>query len=83
MDRRCTACGEPLAAYATRCRCGAETPERRDALSVPERPQCALCGQPIDLMQETCPSCGARGFPALRGRRGRGSKGPPPEARSA
>ena len=81
MHRRCAACGSPLDALATRCRCGAETPEARDARSNPERPQCSLCGAPMELLRETCPSCGARAFPAMRPRRGRGSKGPPPEAR--
>ena len=77
MIRQCAVCGSPLEAFAARCQCGAETPEATDAQSVPERPHCALCGAPMDLMVEACASCGARGFPALRARRGKGSKGPP------
>lgn len=80
MDRRCAACGSPLEAYAVRCRCGAETPEAQDALSHPESPRCALCGETIALMDEACPACGARGFPALRPRRGKKSLGPPPRS---
>ena len=80
MDRRCAACGSPLEAFAVRCSCGAETPEAQDALSDPEHPRCRLCGTALDLMAEACPSCGARGFPALRARRGKQSLGPPPSA---
>ena len=78
MDRRCAACGSPLEAFAVRCRCGAETREAQDARSDPDRPRCARCGVTIALLAEACPSCGARGFPALRARRGRKSLGPPP-----
>jgi hypothetical protein len=80
MARQCSICGTSLDAFATRCRCGAETPEAQDALSDPERPRCRLCGTTLELMAETCPSCGARGFPALRARRGKQSLGPPPRA---
>jgi predicted amidophosphoribosyltransferase len=45
--------------------------------SDPERPQCALCDATMDLMQERCPACGAEGYPALRGRRGKKSLGAP------
>jgi hypothetical protein len=80
MDRRCAACASPLEAFAVRCRCGAETPEAQDALSNPERPRCALCEAAMELMAEACPACGARGFPALRARRGKKSLGPPPRS---
>ena len=80
MARQCSICGTSLDAFATRCRCGAGTPEAQDALSDPERPRCKLCGTTLELMAEACPSCGARGFPALRARRGKKSLGPPPSA---
>lgn len=31
----------------------------------------------MELMAQRCPSCGAEGFPALRGRRGKKSLGSP------
>jgi hypothetical protein len=77
MDRRCAACGATLEAFAVRCGCGVGTPEGQDALSHPEDPRCALCGASMALMAEACPACGARGFPALRARRGKKSLGPP------
>jgi hypothetical protein len=80
MDRRCAACGSPLEAFAVRCACGAVTPEAQDALSDPEHPHCALCQAPMTLLDEACPACGARGFPALRARRGKKSLGPPPRS---
>ena len=80
MARQCSSCGASLDAFATRCRCGVETPEAQGARSDPERPRCKLCGKAMDLMAEACPSCGARGFPALRARRGKKSLGPPPSA---
>lgn len=79
MDRRCVACGSSLTAFAVRCGCGATLPEAQDALSDPESPRCALCGAALALMEETCGACGARGFPALRARRGKKSLGPPAE----
>lgn len=78
MDRQSAACGSSLEAFAVRCRCGAETPEAQDALSDPESPHCALFRAAVALMAEACPACGARGFPALRARRGKKSQGPPP-----
>ena len=80
MARQCSSCGTALDAFATRCRCGTEKPEAQDALSDPEHPRCRLCGTTLELMAEACPSCGARGFPALRARRGKKSLGPPPSA---
>ena len=77
MDRRCAACGSALEAFAVRCSCGTATPEARDALSDPSRPRCAVCQGSMALMDEACPACGARGFPALRARRGKKSLGPP------
>lgn len=77
MDRRCVACGTSLPAFAVRCRCGVAVPEAQDALSDPDAPRCALCGAALALMDETCGACGARGFPALRARRGKKSLGPP------
>jgi len=80
MDRRCAACGSSLEAYAVRCSCGAATPEAQDALSDPDRPHCGVCGASLALMDEACPACGAKGFPALRARRGKKSLGPPPRS---
>ena len=36
----------------------------------------------MDLMEEVCPECGERGYPALRARQGRTSKGVPDELRN-
>ncbi len=77
MERYCPRCGAPLDAFAVRCRCGEELPEARDAQSDPDRPHCARCGGALPLLTETCPACGARGFPALRARRSPKSFGPP------
>jgi predicted amidophosphoribosyltransferase len=62
---------------ALRCGCGYEFPEARDALSDPEAPRCAVCREEIDLFAAQCPKCGAEGYPALRARRGRKTKGAP------
>jgi hypothetical protein len=77
MTRRCPSCGAELTALAIRCRCGFEFPEARDIRSDPDSPHCALCGAEMELMTERCPGCGAAGYPALRGRRGKKSLGPP------
>jgi hypothetical protein len=80
MDRCCAACGSSLEAFAVQCSCGVATPEATDAHSDPVCPPCALCGTAIALMDEACPACGAKGFPALRARRGKKSLGPPPRS---
>jgi predicted amidophosphoribosyltransferase len=60
-----------------RCDCGYQFPEAWDALSDPAAPRCAVCGEEIDLFSPRCPNCGAEGYPALRARRGRKTKGAP------
>lgn len=40
---------------------------------------CRVCGDEIDAFAETCPSCGERGYPALRPRKGKGFEGAPEE----
>ena len=77
MTRRCPSCGVELAAFAVRCSCGATLPEARDLRSDPDRPACGMCGAAVPLMSETCPACGARGYPALRPRRSQKSLGAP------
>lgn len=75
MSRHCPACNATLAPMDLTCACGAELPEARDTRSTPSAPQCGACGAAMDLMAQTCPSCGAIGYPALRSRQGRKSKG--------
>jgi hypothetical protein len=77
MTRHCPQCGKELPALAVRCECGHVLPEARDARSDPEHPACGLCGTAIALMTQVCPACGADGYPALRGRRGKKSLGAP------
>lgn len=77
MTRRCPQCGRSLAALALRCECGAVLPEARDLRSDPDHPVCGACGSAMGLMVEQCPACGAQGYPALRGRRGKKSLGSP------
>jgi hypothetical protein len=77
MTRRCPQCGRELAALVLRCECGHVFPEARDLRSDPDDPRCGLCGGAMALMAEQCPSCGAHGYPALRGRRGKKSLGSP------
>lgn len=45
--------------------------------SDPDKPSCNVCGAAIALMAQQCPNCGADGYPALRGRRGKKSLGAP------
>jgi hypothetical protein len=80
VSRRCPACRRDLAPLAVRCECGHVLPEGRDLRSDPDHPHCGACGGEMALMAEQCPACGARGFPALRGRRGKKSLGTPEEA---
>jgi len=80
MTRRCPQCGKALAAIAVRCACGGELPEARDLRSDPDHPHCVACGAAMALMTERCPSCGAVGYPALRGRRGKKCQGSPENA---
>lgn len=77
MTRRCPQCGRELTSLEVRCTCGFELPEARDLRSDPDHPHCAACGVSMALMAEKCPSCGATGYPALRGRRGKKSQGSP------
>lgn len=62
---------------AIRCQCGHELPEARDVRSDPDRPVCEICDRPMPIMAETCPACGATGYPALRPRRGKKWQGSP------
>ena len=49
-------------------------PESRDLRSDPDDPQCGVCGTPMALMAERCPSCSAADYPALRPRQGKKCK---------
>jgi hypothetical protein len=80
MVRHCPSCGAELDALAVRCRCGVSLPEAKDLRSDPDRPACGVCGTGMALMTEQCPSCGARGYPALRARRSGRSLGAPGDA---
>ncbi len=44
-----------------------------------ERSECAVCGAVLWSLAETCVSCHARGYPALRPRLGDKSMGAPEE----
>ena len=77
MSRRCPQCGRELSSFAVRCVCGFELPEARDLRSDPAHPHCAACGKALAIMAERGPSCGAVGYPARRGRRGKKSQGSP------
>ncbi|MCH7476100.1 MAG: hypothetical protein IH876_09435 [Gemmatimonadetes bacterium] len=74
MSRICPECNKPLAALAVRCSCGHTLPESRDLRSDPDEPRCGLCGGPMGLMDQQCPSCQAFGYPALRPRQGKKCK---------
>jgi hypothetical protein len=71
VTRSCPECSASLPPLAIRCECGFALPESRDARSDPDAPSCGVCGEPIGLMTETCPQCGAFGYPAMRARQGR------------
>jgi hypothetical protein len=75
MSRTCPICNAPLDPMDVRCRCGTELPEARDLRSDPSQPRCGLCGTAMELMVQRCPSCGAIGYPALRSRQGKKSRG--------
>lgn len=79
MPRHCPSCGAELEPLAVRCKCGATLPEAKDLRSDPDSPACGVCGAAMALMSETCPGCGARGYPALRPRRSGRSLGAPDE----
>ena len=80
MIRRCPQCSAQLKAETLRCACGFVYPEARDLLSDPDSPRCGVCRQPMELMAQACPSCGADGYPALRARRGKKTLGAPQDA---
>lgn len=83
MTRHCPKCDASLDALQTRCgECGHVLPESQDRRSQPESPQCGVCSAAIALMTQTCPACGATGYPALRPRRGRKSLGSPDAERT-
>lgn len=75
MTRQCPSCHKELPAFTVRCSCGAELAEVRDRRSIPDQPSCNVCGAGLALMTETCPACGADGYPALRSRKGKKSLG--------
>ncbi len=74
MSRSCPKCRAPIPPLAAGCRCGFVFPESRDLRSDPDDPQCGVCGTPMALMVEHCPSCSAVGYPALRPRQGKKCK---------
>ena len=74
MSRSCPKCRAPIPPLAAGCRCGFVFPESRDLRSDPDDPQCGVCGTPMALMVERCPSCSAAGYPALRPRQGKKCK---------
>lgn len=80
MIRRCPKCKSELTAGMLRCVCGYVFPEAADLLSDPDQPHCGVCDAAMELMGLTCPSCGADGYPALRARRGKKTRGAPPDA---
>jgi hypothetical protein len=75
MARACPSCGKELESVAIRCECGTELPEAKDVLSDPDAPTCSICHGDMPLNDEACPKCGARGYPALRPRQSKKSKG--------
>lgn len=77
VKRICPDCGAEVGAMALRCGCGYQFPEAQDILSDPEEPRCAVCGEEIELLAPRCQRCGAEGYPGLRARRGRKTKGAP------
>ncbi len=74
MSRSCPKCRATIPPLAAACKCGFVFPESRDLRSDPDDPQCGVCGTPMALMVERCPSCGAVGYPAMRPRQGRKCK---------
>ena len=74
MSRSCPKCNTTLPPLAVRCKCGYALPESRDLRSDPDQPRCGLCGKPMGLMEQRCPSCEAKGYPALRPRQGKKCK---------
>jgi predicted amidophosphoribosyltransferase len=80
MVRHCPACGAALESFAVRCQCGAALPEAKDLRSDPDHPACGVCGTAMPLMSESCPTCGVRGYPALRARRSNRSLGAPEDS---
>jgi len=78
MNRTCPECGNPLEPLAVRCECGHEMPEAVGVRCAnPDSPVCGICSKEIQLMDQRCPHCGAEGYPALRPRKGKTSKGAP------
>ena len=79
MTDRCAICESELSKDASACgTCGAPTDvaERRER---GERSECPECGGALWSQAERCPSCGARGYPALRPRFGDKSVAGPDE----
>jgi hypothetical protein len=75
MPRTCPTCRQSMPAAAVRCQCGTVLPEAGDRRSDPEHPRCGVCNGGMALMDQQCPHCGAIGYPAMRSRKGRRSKG--------
>jgi len=77
MALSCSICGAALDADALTCSaCAAPTGADQRAASG-TRAQCAACAAVLWSLAERCPSCGARGYPALRPRLGDKSLGAP------
>lgn len=73
----CSICGASVHVEASKCgECAAPQDERA---SSGERSECSRCGEVLWSLAETCPHCGARGYPALRPRLGDKSLGAPGE----
>jgi len=71
----CSICGADLHVSDMVCtQCGAPTDDRAYS---GERSECAICGDVLWSLAETCRHCSARGFPALRPRLGDRSIGAP------
>lgn len=78
MDRKCPECGAHLEPLSVRCTCGHEMPEAQGVrCGNPDTPVCGVCAKEIKLMDQQCPHCGAEGYPAMRPRRGKRSRGAP------
>lgn len=84
MPENCTICDQPLGDASIRCTsCGAPT-DLDQRVERGARAECPRCGDVIWSHVETCPGCGARGYPALRPRFGdKSERAPETEAAEA
>lgn len=68
MSGTCAVCDAPRAAAEGPCAaCGAPAGERA---KTGVKGTCKVCGGVLWSMTETCPGCGAKGYPALRAKFG-------------